>query len=285
MRTPNIIEEQQSRVQHRRSVRLASLAADAGRWVALSLTSYSDNSGGNKVNSDQKLADYNNPSVQDIAERLTSDAITVREKLNRLFHYVRDDIKFAFPQEGDLVKASTTIRLGNGQCNTKSTLFLALCKAAEIPARIHFSLIKKEIQRGLFTGLGYKLMPPLLSHSWIEVDVNGKWRRIDSYINDEIFYQAAKSELQERSWDTGYSVSCPSGECSCEFNLDQEAFVQMGAVVVDHGIWDDPSDYYATDQYQNRLNIMKSIFYRLMIWRVNGRVESMRRRYIRKDGL
>ena len=231
------------------------------------------------MNSGQRLADYDHPLVRETAEGLTGNTSTVREKLNRLFHYVRDDIKFAFPQEGDLVKASTTIRLGKGQCNTKSTLFLALCKAAKIPARIHFSLIKKEIQRGLFNFLGYKLMPPLLSHSWIEVEVDGKWRRIDSYINDEKYYQAAKSELQKRGWDTGYSVSCPGGECSCDFNVDQEVFVQMGAVVGDHGVWDDPGDYYATDRYQNRLNIMKSILYKLMIWRVNRRVESMRRGY------
>ena len=231
------------------------------------------------MNSGQRLADYDHPLVRETAEGLTGNTSTVREKLNRLFHYVRDDIKFAFPQEGDLVKASTTIRLGKGQCNTKSTLFLALCKAAEIPARIHFSLIKKEIQRGLFTCLGYKLMPPLLSHSWIEVEVDGKWRRIDSYINDEKYYQVAKSELQKRGWDTGYSVSCPGGECSCDFNVDQEVFVQMGAVVGDHGVWNDPGDYYATDRYQNRLNIMKSILYKLMIWRVNRRVESMRRGY------
>ena len=111
------------------------------------------------------------------------------------------------------------------------------------------------------------------------MEVDGKWRRIDSYINDKIYYQAAKSELQKRGWDTGYSVSCPGGECSCDFNVDQEVFVQMGAVVGDHGIWDDPSDYYSTDRYQNRLNIMRSILYRLMIWRVNRRVESMRRGY------
>jgi len=231
------------------------------------------------LNSDQRLADYDNPLVRETAARLIDDANTVRKKLNRLFHYVRDDIKFGFTQDGDLVKASTTIRLGKGQCNTKGTLFLALCKAVEIPARIHFSLIKKEIQRGLFTGMGYKLVPPLLSHSWIEVEVEGKWRSIDSYINDEEYYLAAKSELKNKGWDTGYSVSCPGGECGCDFNVDQEVFVQMGAVVADHGVWDDPGDYYATDQYQNRPNTMKLILYRLMIWRINRRVESMRRGY------
>ena len=155
---------------------------------------------------------------------MTGNTNTVLEKLDRLFHYVRDDIKFGFTQDGDLMKASTTIRLGKGQCNTKGTLLLALSKAVGIPARIHFSLIKKEIQRGLFTGLGYKLMPLLLSHSWIEVEVDGKWRSIHSYINDEEYYMAAKSELKKKRWDTGYSVSCPSGECSCDFNVDQEVF-------------------------------------------------------------
>lgn len=230
------------------------------------------------MSSNHRLADYEHPLVRETAESLIGDT-DVREKLYRLFHYVRDDITFGFPQDGDLVRASATIRLGKGQCNTKGTLLLALCKAVDLPARIHFSLIKKEIQRGLFSAPGYRLMPSLLSHSWIEAEVEGKWRSIDSYINDKEYYLAAKSELKNRGWDTGYSVSCPGGECSCEFNIDEEVFVQMGAVVGDHGVWDDPADYYATDRYQNRLNTIKMILYRLMIWRVNKKIESMRSRY------
>ena len=62
------------------------------------------------MNSDQKLSDYDNPLVRKTAERLTGNTNTVLEKLDRLFHYVRDDIKFGFTKDGDLVKASTTIR-------------------------------------------------------------------------------------------------------------------------------------------------------------------------------
>jgi hypothetical protein len=165
-----------------------------------------------------------------------------------------------------------------GQCNTKGALLLALCRVVGIPARIHFSLIKKEIQRGLFTGIGYLLMPPLISHSWLEVEIDGKWRRLDSYINDEVFFTAAKLTLKEKGWDTGYSISCASGECSADFHIDDERFVQMGAVVADHGVWNDPSDYYRTEHYQNRPNFMKLILYRLMIKRVNARVARIRSR-------
>ena len=217
--------------------------------------------------------------MRETAERLVRGENAVRGKLERLFYYVRDDVRFGFPRDGDLVKASDTIKLGMGQCNNKGVLLLAFCKAAGIPACIHFALIRKEIQRGLFTGLFYKRMPDMLSHSWTEVEIDGKWRRIDSYINDKAFYQAARSELKKKGWDTGYSVSCPGGECSAEFNIDTETFVQMEAVVGDHGDWDDPADYFATDKYRNRPSTIKLLFYRLMIGRVNKRVEQMRASY------
>jgi len=231
----------------------------------------------------QKLADYNHPLVRETVERLTNREITIRSKLEKLFYYVRDEIKFGFPKNGDMVKASETIKLGMGQCNNKTTLFLALCKAIEIPARVHFSVIKKEIQRGLFVGLAYRLMPPLLSHSWIEVKMDGKWRRLDSYINDEFFYQAGKLELKKKAWDTGYSIARSSGESSSAFNIDKEKFVQMDAVVEDQGVWDDPADYYATNNYRNRPSAIKSFFYRLMIGKINKKVAQMRKNC--EDGL
>ncbi len=222
------------------------------------------------------LVDYDHSLVRDTAERLVGGEASLRGKLEKLFYYVRDEIRFGFPEDGDLVKASDTIRLGMGQCNTKGVLFLALCKAVGIPARIHFSLIKKEIQRGLFTGIGYALMPSLLSHSWIEVKIDGTWRRLDSFINDKAFYIAGRNALSEKGWDTGYSISCSGGEASADFNIEEEKFVQMDAVVKDQGVWRDPSDYYGTDKYKNRHNAIVLFVYRFMIKRINRRVARMR---------
>jgi hypothetical protein len=223
------------------------------------------------------LADYEHPLVRETAERLTRDEATIRGKIEKLFYFVRDGIKFAFPADGDLVKASDTIRSGVGQCNTKGTLFLALCKAAGIPARLHFSTIKKDIQHGLFTGLAYRLMPPEISHSWLEVMIDGRWRRLDSYINDEAFYEAGKAALRERGWNTGFSISREGGESSAAFNLDEEKFVQMDAVVGDHGVWDEPSNYYASSAYKNRPGLLRLLVYRALIGSINRRVERLRR--------
>ena len=47
---------------------------------------------------------------------------TFAEKIQRIFKFVRDEIKFGFPLEGDWVSASKTLDIKIGQCNTKSTL-------------------------------------------------------------------------------------------------------------------------------------------------------------------
>ena len=195
-----------------------------------------------------KLADESHPLVIKTAQKLTAGEDTLRDKLQKLFYFVRDDIKFGFTVKGDLMKASETIAAGIGQCNNKGTLLLALCKAADIPARVHFSLIRKEIQKGIFEGLGYRLLPPLLSHCWIDVKIDGSWRRIDSYINDVAFYKGGLLELKRKGWDTGYSISGSCGNSSAEFNIDNEKFVQMDAVETDHGVWEDPADYCATNK-------------------------------------
>ncbi|NCF75028.1 MAG: hypothetical protein GWO87_00895 [Xanthomonadaceae bacterium] len=224
------------------------------------------------------LADYDNPIVKNKSEELTKNANSVFDKINVIFHYVRDDIKFAFPKEGDFVKASQTIQYGFGQCNTKTTLFLALCKSIGIPARIHFSLIKKDIQKGLFSGIAFWLMPKELSHSWIEIKIDEKWISIDSYINDKYFYEAAKEKLKEKSWDTGYSIASKN-KSSIKLDFNNEKFMQMDAVTTDHGVYNEPMDYYSTSKYKNRPNAIKLFIYGLLIKGINKKIKKLRYSY------
>ena len=231
----------------------------------------------------EPLADYTHPLVEAKAKELTANQLTTRAKLERIFRYVRDDIEFAFPPEGDFVPASKTIRTRRGQCNTKATLFLALCKAADVAARIHFSLISREIQHGPFRGLLYRLMPAQISHSWIEVEVDGTSRRIDSFINHIAFHEGAVAEIRRRGWETGFSVTRAGGEPSAELSLDAERFTQMGAVTDDHGVWSDPADYYSSALYRNRPSRWKQLVYLWAIRGANRRVDAVRRAH-RSEG-
>ncbi|WP_299417742.1 transglutaminase domain-containing protein [uncultured Sulfitobacter sp.] len=153
------------------------------------------------------LADSDHPVTQAKAQYLMARAKTDRKKIKHLFLFVHDEIALGFPQKGDLVLSSETIQTGMGQCDTKTTQLLALCRASFIPSRIHFALIGKDIQRGLFSGIVYWLMPQNVSHSWIKMEIEGAWRRIDNFINDMPIHKAAEHELRRRGWNVGSSLA------------------------------------------------------------------------------
>ncbi len=210
------------------------------------------------MNTGERLSDFNHPAIQEKAKELASEKSTLIDKVESFFSYVRDEIQFGFPPKWDQVKASETLQYGLGYCNTKATLFRALCKAIEIPARIHTGLIEIKIMHGIFPSFAFPFMPSSGGHSWMEIEIKGKWKPIDSYINDKPFYNGALKRLQESGKTTSFSISLAKGVSSCEFNFGEKGFVHMGAVVEDHGTWDDYSEYMSSEKYlsMDRMQLM-----------------------------
>jgi Transglutaminase-like superfamily len=227
------------------------------------------------MKSKRKLSDYDHPSIRNKAEELTKDKISVLDKFESLFYFARDEIKFGFPNKWDVVKASETLQERIGYCNTKATLLLALCKVAEIPARIHTGLIDIAIMQGILPPFIFRNMPNRGGHSWLEVDIGNGWKPIDSYINDKPFYKGALKRLLESSNVSAFSISQAKGESSCEFNFGEKGFVHMGAVVEDHGVWSDFSEYMSSDKYTG-MNRMQLIMYPLIARISNRNIRSIR---------
>jgi len=223
------------------------------------------------------LSDNSHPLVQQTANTLVSGVSEPKDKLARIFHYVRDEIVFGFPPEGDFVKASQTIMRGYGQCNTKGILFLALCQVAGIPARLHFSRISKEIQHGFFMGLFYAFMPKEITHAWLEVEIEGHWYSVDTFINDLTLHNGAVRKLKNIGWNTGFSVSRVAGEPSAELDLSKTQYSQMGAVVGDDGTTDQPAKFFDGPDYLNRPGPIKQLLYRLYLPLVNRRIRLLRK--------
>ncbi len=197
----------------------------------------------------QILSDFDHPSIVDKANELTGSTKSTEQKIEAIFQFIRDDIKFGFPPNWDIVKASEVLDYGLGYCNPKATLFLALLRATDISARIHCGLIDIQIMKGIFPSRLFSSMPTAGPHSWLEIEIDGTWMSIDSYINDERFYVHALELLQESGRDTGYSISMAKGVSSCEFNFGEKGYVHMDAVVEDHGVWEDFSEYVASRRY------------------------------------
>lgn len=227
------------------------------------------------MSSRQPLADDDHPAIQAQAHELTDDRPLQRDKLESLFYFVRDDIRFGFPPKWDEVRASETLGYRIGYCNTKVTLFVALCKVAGIPARVHTGLISLEIMHGIFPAFALRSLPDRGGHSWLEVELDDAWRPMDSYINDRRFYEGALERLRASDRTTGFSLSRAKGPTSCEFNFGEKGFVHMGAVVEDHGTWEDFADYVASPAYV-RMNRMQQMVYPWLARMNNRTIEGIR---------
>jgi len=221
------------------------------------------------------FADFDHPIVRQKAIELTLGKNTLLDKLGSIFYFVRDDIKFGFTPKWDEVKASEVMGYGLGYCNTKASLFLALTRAVGIPVRVHFGLIDIRIMRGILPSFVFPFLPKVGGHSWIEVLLDGQWKSIDSYINDRPFYEQARRRLTSSGDTMGVSVSFIDGKSSCEFNFGEMGFVHMGAVVEDHGVWEDPAEYFASEKYL-RSSAIQSMFYPVVASLANRKVQRIR---------
>jgi len=223
-----------------------------------------------------QLLDRNHPVVAEVAAALEAGNPSPEELIRRVFLFVRDDLRFGFHPEGDLLPASEVIRRRMGQCNNKSIAMKTLFDACGIESRIHFSLIDKAIQSGLFRGLMYRVMPQEISHSWVEIRWNDGWVPLDGFINDLPFFTRGKELLKQEQRKVGYSISCAAGPTDAEFSLRGDKFVQMGSVTEDHGAVDDLPGYFASPRYKNRPNWLKLFVYRRYVPTVNRRIAAIR---------
>ncbi len=147
------------------------------------------------------LIDKDHPRIQSTAAKLTRGLETDSEKAVAIHDFVRDKIAYGFGPKFYEHRASEVLRMRRGFCNSKSTLFIALLRSAEIPARLRFVELAPPILDGIV-----KQRTPWIDHSYCEVWLHGKWVGVDSYNVDARLFKAAQAKLKREGKDLGYGV-------------------------------------------------------------------------------
>ena len=124
-----------------------------------------------------KVIDCDNRFVIARATELTEGRHSTEEKAISLFYFVRDEIKFdPFAPGLELNDhiASAILERGNGYCQHKAILLVALARAAGIPARLGFVDIKDHLMPGKLRQIigGDNT---LVYHGYVEFYLSGKW--------------------------------------------------------------------------------------------------------------
>jgi hypothetical protein len=120
--------------------------------------------------------DADHPEVRRLAERVagrTPGAWAVARKLTREVHERLDRV---YGQSRD--RASEVLRAGKGDCTEHALLFVALARAAGIPARGVHGLVYADYGTGSSPGLYW--------HAWAEVKVGEEWIPVDPTFDQDV---------------------------------------------------------------------------------------------------
>jgi hypothetical protein len=158
--------------------------------------------------------DSTHPDVVAKARELTRDCTTDKEKLEHIYYFVRElpyDIlaSFRYLAQGRR-RASDVLQAGTAFCMGKASSFVALCRAAGIPARIGFQQLHcpdkpffPEEVRQLW---GERRLP---WHSLGEAYLDGRWLRLDATIHSS--FAEAKGRPYTQEFDGEHDIPSVEG--------------------------------------------------------------------------
>lgn len=221
------------------------------------------------------LLDYAHPALRTLVDGKGWRRLPERERIGAVYAFVRDDIPFGY-NATDTLAASRVLADGYGQCNTKTTLLMALLRAADIPCRFHGATIDKRLQKGIVSGPFYWLAPRHIIHSWAEVFFAGRWTALEGVILDRRYLAGLRATLPA---DTGRLIGYGVGiDDLANPPIDwtgADTFIQIKGVDRDVGVCDDPDSFYA--RHGHTLTGLKAALYRTIVRHLmNRRVAAIR---------
>ena len=124
-----------------------------------------------------EFIDWDAESVKTKAEALTRKLQTDKEKAVALYYFVRDEIKhnaYAPLYDRERYKASVILETGNGFCQQKAILLVALARAVGIPARLGFvDMLDHRLSPSFRQMIGGVNRLPF--HGYAELFIDGRW--------------------------------------------------------------------------------------------------------------
>ncbi len=214
--------------------------------------------------------DLSHPKIHITAQKLTQARQTVPARVAALHDFVRR-LPFGAQADAAAVTASEVLRAGRGDCHSKGLLFVALCRAAGIPARLQFVRVRTRFLHGILDD-GPQSMP----HAVGQVLVGGRWLSTDGYVVDPVLFVAARQRLQAQGLDCGWGIVRDavgrwdgSGDCLQQFRPADVAHA--------YGAYHDVAEFYnERSQEEGSPSWLARLKYAVGASLVNRRVQLLR---------
>jgi len=130
--------------------------------------------------------DAEHPAIAKLAHEIAGQGSDIARAV-RLYYKVRDDIRYnpyALYSDPEAFRASAVLAAGEGWCVPKAILLAALCRAADIPARLGFAdvcnhLSTERMRRAMQTDVFYY-------HGYTSIFLDGRWVKATPAFNIEL---------------------------------------------------------------------------------------------------
>lgn len=221
------------------------------------------------------LLDYKHGAIQDLINQRGWQELNEKNKIQSTYLFVRDEVPFGY-NATDHQSASSILLEGFGQCNTKSTLLMALLRAIGIPCRIHGFTIKKNLQKGAISGIWYDLAPDEILHSWVEVQFDNNWYFLEGVILDKPYLNVIQKNFPNSESFCGFGIATTNlKNPDIDWNANH-TFIQKEGIHRDFGLFDSPDEFY--QRHSQNLSWLKKLFYSGFIrHRINAHIRKIRR--------
>ncbi len=229
----------------------------------------------NPLLQETKLLNFSDSTIQALLQKHQWQILDDVKKVEAIYNFVRDEILFGY-NESDTISASQVLADGYGQCNTKSTLLMALLRAVGVENRIHGFLIDKALQKGSISGISYWFAPEEILHSWVEVKLDTEWYNLEGVIIDKKYLQGLQKKFSNKQGTfCGYGVYTDNfSNPNIDWHLNH-TYIQDKGIVKDLGIFNIPDQFY--DEHSQKISAFKQFLYRnIARKRINQTVSQIR---------
>ena len=221
-----------------------------------------------------RLLDLEDSKLRLRVLRVTQLAQTNTQKAVQIHDYIKS-LPFGCVVGFDHVPAGDVLRSGRGDCHTKGTLFVAMLRCIQIPARLRFVTLPSDFLHGIL-----ELGQSTITHAVGEVYLQSGWIQTDSYVTDLLLEAQAGYRLALDKRSLGYGIHAQGNRF---WNAEQHAHGQYTASdpgslpIHDWGVAHDPEHFYA-DQTNPQLGMgwLTRAKWMLAAQMVNNRVKKLR---------
>lgn len=220
------------------------------------------------------LLDFDHPCISQLIAEKGWKALSQLDRTGAAYEFVRSDIRFGYNARDEL-PASQVLADGYGQCNTKSTLLMALLRALGVACRLHGFTIAKQLQRGAIPPWAYPLTPQRILHSWVEVWADGRWIELEGFILDQAYLGALQLRFPSAQRFCGYGVATPNLQQPDVAWCGRSTYIQRQGIAEDFGLFDDPDAFFGA-RGVNLPPLKQWLFEHFVRHQMNRRVESIR---------